>query len=570
MARALGLGTLVLAALAPQPKASGDVSVIQVDPDSGFFVDEQGRVRIFHGLNVVYKESPFLPETTSFDAEKSLTDEDMDNLRSWGFNMVRLGVMWAGVEPTKGQISQSYLEQVGAISSSLAQHGVYTLVDLHQDLLARRYCGEGVPDFYVDELLANPDSQLSKALPFPEPSGLEPMKVNASGYPSLKECLTREFATYYPTERVGALFHELYTQGTELNNGFVRYWESVATAFKDSPQILGYELLNEPSPYCLGNNWESCLNLDPFLDSHFEDHTLIPFYQSIAAKIRAIDRTKPLFAEPGAMPKLDGHLPFSRKPLGEDPQQVLSYHIYCQPGDGKGWFNDKLCIAAEDIFMSTNMRFLKHFKGVGGFMTEFGAIRQNPGALKHVERLLDKIDAHLQSWAYWQFKYYEDYTTADSAEPLYNRDGTLEVEKLKVLSRTYAQAVAGVPINMGFDSKSADFYFIYEANATQAVQNLPTEIYLNEALHYPGGFDIEVLPSDCMEAKKVEQNRIHVVPTRQSLRMVDGKLAWACSSSIEVRIQARTSTARWLMARAVGAVVTAFDVVKNSASSLYV
>jgi hypothetical protein len=31
----------------------------------------------------------------------------------------------------------------------LGEKGIYTLVDAHQDVFARRICGEGVPDFYA-------------------------------------------------------------------------------------------------------------------------------------------------------------------------------------------------------------------------------------------------------------------------------------------------------------------------------------------------------------------------------------------------------------------------------------
>ena len=37
------------------------MSGVHVDPDSGHFVDELGRRRLFHGVNVVYKPQPFYP-----------------------------------------------------------------------------------------------------------------------------------------------------------------------------------------------------------------------------------------------------------------------------------------------------------------------------------------------------------------------------------------------------------------------------------------------------------------------------------------------------------------------------
>ena len=33
----------------------------------------------------------------------------------------------------------------------MGEKGIYTLVDAHQDVFARRICGEGVPDFYAED-----------------------------------------------------------------------------------------------------------------------------------------------------------------------------------------------------------------------------------------------------------------------------------------------------------------------------------------------------------------------------------------------------------------------------------
>jgi hypothetical protein len=49
-------------------------------------------------------------------------------------------------------------------------------------------------------------------------------------------------------------------------------------------------------------------------------------------------------------------------------------------------------------------------------------------------------------WSYWQFKKYQDLTTAASpatTESFYDEDGELEINKVRALSRSYAQAIAG-------------------------------------------------------------------------------------------------------------------------------
>jgi len=54
--------------------------------------------------------------------------------------------MWGGAEPTRGEYNCSYFCVIHEIIRSLAQRGIYTLVDVHQDVLARQFCQEGVPD----------------------------------------------------------------------------------------------------------------------------------------------------------------------------------------------------------------------------------------------------------------------------------------------------------------------------------------------------------------------------------------------------------------------------------------
>jgi endoglycosylceramidase len=42
--------------------------------------DEDDRQIIFHGVNVVYKVAPYIPDEQTFSPQDSLTDQDIDNL----------------------------------------------------------------------------------------------------------------------------------------------------------------------------------------------------------------------------------------------------------------------------------------------------------------------------------------------------------------------------------------------------------------------------------------------------------------------------------------------------------
>lgn len=50
---------------------------IRANPETGLLEDGLGRVRVFHGVNAVYKEHPWHPNFDGFDPFNSLVEKDM-------------------------------------------------------------------------------------------------------------------------------------------------------------------------------------------------------------------------------------------------------------------------------------------------------------------------------------------------------------------------------------------------------------------------------------------------------------------------------------------------------------
>ena len=127
----------------------GAYARVQVD-STGNFVDESGRQMIFHGVNVVEKAWPWHPSRGKFDSRSSLNGKDISDLRNWGFNVVRLGMMWpgavatatadriadvgglTGVEPVEGSYNATYLSVMRGLVTELYEAGIYTIIDFHQ------------------------------------------------------------------------------------------------------------------------------------------------------------------------------------------------------------------------------------------------------------------------------------------------------------------------------------------------------------------------------------------------------------------------------------------------------
>ena len=89
--------------------------------------------------------------------------------------------MWPGVEPVRGQYNQTYLDIVAEIVEEASSYGIYTLADMHEDVLSERFCGEGVPGW-----ASQPNA--STRATFPEPLGLPFTNDPATGFPTRQDC----------------------------------------------------------------------------------------------------------------------------------------------------------------------------------------------------------------------------------------------------------------------------------------------------------------------------------------------------------------------------------------------
>ena len=142
-----GLGT---------PMQADDGSLPPLSTTGTWLTNSDGQVVILHGVNEVYKLPPYLPSASGF------SEDDAEFLAANGFNVVRLGVIWAGVEPEPGVIDTAYLASIQQTVQMLADHGIYTVVDMHQDNYSSTFQGEGAPEWATQTVgLPNPEFGVS-------------------------------------------------------------------------------------------------------------------------------------------------------------------------------------------------------------------------------------------------------------------------------------------------------------------------------------------------------------------------------------------------------------------------
>eukprot|EP00347_Sterkiella_histriomuscorum_P013225 403365531 len=467
----------------------------RVDPTKRQFIDKFGRSVIFHGVNIVYKLDPFIPSRDKFDPQLSLTAEDIGNLKKWGLNLVRLGVMWEAVERTSGSYDQKYLDNIEKIINDLGKAGIYTMVDMHQDASSRRTCGEGIPNFLLNKDTVQHDcpsyftswitSQLGLFNKCKTMKSFD-LKYDADGNPNLEDCTKRNFWDYYFTPESQQLMRNIYENIDGFQDKFVNYWTELGRRFANNPYVVGFDPLNEPMPHAFDNpNYV-------LQDGLFDKEILQPLYKRVYDAFSQTDKTKVMFFEPSQQGDMSGNdggmvipVGFTQPPGGSDKQatHTLNDHSYCcQFGvcSGAEPRVDQYaqCKKLHDYRIGTRNDDAKKM-GIPLIISEFGACFDGMECFKEIQATTEVCDDYLAHWVYWQFKNYKDITTSAQSnyQGFYNKNGSLQTLKVKAISRTYIKATQGTLFSQKFD---AETYVFIGKFKYQSVVQAPTLIYYNK------------------------------------------------------------------------------------------
>jgi endoglycosylceramidase len=226
-----------------------------------WIVDAQGRVILLHGFNMVTKKPPYFARGLGFGTD------DARFLRRHGFNTVRLGVIYTAVEPAPGRYDDAYLDQIAREVRLLARHGLFVLLDFHQDMYNRRFEGGGFPDWAVqdDGLPAEP----KRGFPF-----------NYWFMPAL----LRAYDNFWENSPGPG--------GVGLQDRYAAAWRHVARRMRGLDGLLGYDIMNEPAPGSRLDctSWAGCPD--------FDRGPLTAFNRRVFRAIRQVDRRHLVWHEP--------------------------------------------------------------------------------------------------------------------------------------------------------------------------------------------------------------------------------------------------------------------------------
>ena len=503
-------------------------------PGGPYLYDSQGRVVFFHGVNAVYKYAPY---ELYPDPKKpwNFSAADASLMARLGFNVVRLGMTWSGLEPgtapandpaickrgaptNPDQFNQvvfdRYVARLTKTVDLLGRFHIYTVLDMHQDVYNQLFDGEGAPKWAV----------CTNGVPSTDPPG--------------------RWSLEYGTKAAGIAFSHFWHNNVQgdLQGQYDQVWGDVAKAFKWNHWVLGYDPFNEPFS----------TSLIRFGDEHF-DSQLECFYtgtahvgtpshgapalrcpkadpaQGVVPTILADDPTHLIFNEPDnyasrGLPTFIGPMDF--------PNLVFNVHIYCgarSPVTGNPT-NIAACAAQDERSLGRRASDRPELAspaqpgGPAWIVSEFGAT-SDPALLAPITAALD---AQQVSWMYWAWKFYGD-PTGSADESLVMANGRLR-STADVLSRTYPQAVAGTPLRYSFSPGTDVFDMAYVPNHRI---HAPTLIFVPTQVHYRHGYCARTTGARVTSARgsDVLQVRNNRTGSRVTVEVTPGRCAAGGSNS---------------------------------------
>lgn len=440
-----------------------DRSFISVDGQK--FVDSEGRQVLFSGINFISKN----PEEKYMPIQG---EETFKQFKTWGFNCIRLGIIWDGLEPEPGNYNEDYLKEIDRRIQWAADNDIYVFLDMHQDLYGAKY-SDGAPDWAtLDEGKAHyrgavwSDSYLIS--------------------PAVQTAFDNFWNNTPASDSIGIQDH------------YANLWKHIAKRYAKNTTVIGYDIMNEPfmgssaqqvlplmlaayakvyaeetgqmppSAEELGAIWadeasriealELIATKDKYsrvvdavyeLSADFEKNHLQPMYQKVADAIRSVDKHHILFFNHNYFVNTGVSTALEATTLADgsrDPNVAYAAHGYDLVVDTKEVENpsyERVEFIFERVAESGKRMDMPIMVG------EWGALHGK--SLKMVEtaqHLVNLFEDHLYSNTYWA--YY-----SDIAEYPYFQQAII---------RPYPQYISGDLIDYNFDFDTGEFSCTWEEN----------------------------------------------------------------------------------------------------------
>jgi endoglycosylceramidase len=201
--------------------------------------DSHDRQVLLRGVNVTalsdqYQVDPNLPPVAP------LHGRDYHRMEAMGFNVIRLAITWSRLEPKRGQISEHYIERIRKVVVKAANHGIYTVIDMHnggwgkyvatppgekcRGDLRRSHGWLGAPEwatFLDGESTCHDEARAKKRTP----------------------AVLAAWDNFWDNHADPS-----WNDGAGIQDHLAGVWAALSRAFSHEPAVAGYDLLNEADP----------------------------------------------------------------------------------------------------------------------------------------------------------------------------------------------------------------------------------------------------------------------------------------------------------------------------------
>ncbi len=410
-----------------------------------WMVDDQGRVVIFHGVDIMDKDSPFYPYR--------FAEQDARFLANEGFTATRTGFIWAGVEPQPGKYNDAYIAHMAAFNELLARYGIRTLIDFHQDGWRDGNGGDGAP-----------------------------------GWATIGSNFLDNFQNFWDNAPA--------PDGVGIQTHFVNAWRHVVRMLDASPgsaNVYGWDPFNEP----YAGTKTGCAPFTPC--PSFESGQLAAFYQREIAGIRSTSDRHVIFPEGIAQ----NGIAQPSLPKFSDPLTAFTFHYYCpitQSATGESPA-DAGC-ASDDQHGVGNFIAYADSLNVPSIVGEWSCSDAND----ENQRMVDLMDHSFLSWTIWAY-YTKDPAGCpteglllDDTKP--GSESNAKQAKLDAIVVPYPQAIAGTPGSYAFDRSTDTMTLTYQATAVPGARlssGALTQIFVPRR-KYPHGYHVQATGAKLVSA----------------------------------------------------------------------
>jgi len=378
------------------PVAPASLHLVQ---DGRALRDGLGRRVWLRGVNAGgrAKFPPFLP--FAFEpADPSARPFDealaryLDRVRAWGMNVLRLPFTWEAVEPTRGVWDEVFLTRLDAFVAAAGERGLRVVLDMHQDVFSRWYCGDGFPRWAM----------------------ADPERAPATGCEAW-------FTHYFQDADMQADFDRFWSNADGLMDAFEAMWTMIAERYADAPAVIGFEPINEPG-------WGT---RDPIT---FPRDVLTPFYSRMIGLLQAAAPSRLVLVDATGY---DGVLVATTlaRPVGDGV--VFAPHYY----DGVALVSGDVSNAQDPVERLALWDAVGADWDVPVLLGEFGIEAHVTGAEPFLRRHWDAFDALAMHATQWEYSVTGEGWNAE-AMSLVNADGS-ERGLVAELVRVWPEAIAG-------------------------------------------------------------------------------------------------------------------------------